>query len=124
MKSYNLVSPNNGSDIKYHTTSIQPMQSSPASTAVDPSQHRDLISQNHQPTYDSQTDIYINQLVHWRNEWINKTTTTHRRRAVVVVPFGGIEDSSDIYARGSPLKDKESKIQASLASSIRRMQQD
>lgn len=32
--------------------------------------------------------------------------------------FDGIEDSSDIYARDSPLKDKENKLQASLASSI------
>jgi len=63
------------------------MQSSPASSVVDPWQHTDLISQNQRP-------------------------------------FGGIEDSSDIYARGSPLKDKESKIQASLASSIQQMQQD
>lgn len=61
------------------------MQSSPASSLVDPSQYRDLISQNQQP-------------------------------------FGGIEDSSDIYARDSPLKDRENKLQASSASSIQQMQ--
>jgi len=36
------------------------MQSSPASSLVDPSQYRDLISQNQQPTYIRQPDNYIN----------------------------------------------------------------
>lgn len=41
-----------------------------------------------------------------------------------LLPSAGIEDSNDIYARGSPLKVKESKLQASLASCNQQMLPD
>lgn len=42
----------------------------------------------------------------------------------LVIPFAGNQDSNGIYARGSPWKDRESKLQASSAWSIQRMPPD
>lgn len=95
---------------------MQVMQSSPAPTEEDPSPDKDLTSQNQQPVTNEQinytenlADILAEELTSWTEGCI---------------PSRRSWGNNDIYARDNPLKDKESKYQASLASYNPRQLQD
>jgi hypothetical protein len=105
---------NNG---RHHLT--QAVQSFPVSSEEGPSLHRDPISQNPQPTFktiwnSSKNGNYYSKLVCTRTG--NYKNIRKNWQECILIPFPCSWGSSDIYARGSPLMDKESKFQASLAS--------
>lgn len=92
------------------------MQSSPVPIEEDPSPDKDPTSQNQQPATDEQinyTENLADILAEECTSWTGSCIPSHRS-------WG----SNDIYARDNPLKDKESKYPASLASYNPRRLQD